>query len=160
MTKVLDTVDTGRQAALSRWDGEGGAIGPASVTQRLRPRVSIDGPIEPLPLMLAVDQSEHSRDGLVLHSFDAAPAITAFIGRRVIDEGAARARRAEAGPSLFREEYNALGAGNLSAIGRIVRTKYGDGSGFDGERPFVDILLADISASGEWLDRGELQRGH
>jgi len=160
VTKTLDVADTGRQAALLRWDGEGGAIGPASVAKLPPQRVSIDGPEAPQRLMLAVDETEHSRDGLVLHSFDQSPEITAFIGRRVMDEWVAGERRADAGPSLYREEYNALGARNLPVIGRIVRAKYGDGSGFDAEHPFVDILLADISASGEWLDRGQLQRAH
>jgi len=160
MTRPLSVTDTGRRAALSRWDGEGGAIGPASITQRPPHRASIDGPEAPQPLMLAVDETEHSRDGLVLHSSDQSPEITAFIGRRVMDEWVAGERRVNAGPSLYREEYNAIGADKLGVIARVVRAKYGDRSGFDAEHPFVDILLADISASGEWLDRGQQQRRH
>jgi hypothetical protein len=157
MTNSLNVADASGRTALSRWDGEGGAIDPVSNAERAPPPQSVDGARVP-PLMLAVDSTAHSRDGLVLHSLEGAPEITAFIGRRVMDEWVAGERRANVGPSLFREEYNRLGAGNLRAIGRIVRAKYGDGTGFDAQHPFVDILLADIAASGEWLDLGDLWR--
>jgi hypothetical protein len=60
--------------------------------------------------------------------------------------------------SLFRSQYNALGKRNLSAIGRIVTTKYHRGAAFNRQHPFVDILLADIIESREVLDVSELVR--
>jgi hypothetical protein len=54
--------------------------------------------------------------------------------------------------SLFRAEYNALGNSNLAAINRIASSKYWRGAAFNRQHPFVDILLADITESGEVLD--------
>jgi len=60
--------------------------------------------------------------------------------------------------SLFREQYNALGKRNLSIIQRIVALKYQRGAAFNRQHPFVDVLLSDITESGEVLDVSELKR--
>ena len=60
--------------------------------------------------------------------------------------------------SLFRAEYNALGNSNLAAINRIAWSKYRRGTAFNRQHPFVDILLADITESGEVLDLTVLNR--
>jgi hypothetical protein len=60
--------------------------------------------------------------------------------------------------SLFRAQYNALGKGNLSAIERIVTSKFQRGAAFNRQHPFVDVLLADITESGEVLDCSGLVR--
>jgi hypothetical protein len=58
--------------------------------------------------------------------------------------------------SLFREQYNALGKRNLAAVERIVTSKYRRGAAFNRQHPFVDVLLSDITESGEMLDVSEL----
>ena len=58
--------------------------------------------------------------------------------------------------SLFRDQYNALGKRNLSVIKRIVASKYRRGATFNPRHPFVDVLLSDITESGEVLDVSEL----
>jgi hypothetical protein len=60
--------------------------------------------------------------------------------------------------NLFRDQYNALSKRNLPAIERIVTSKYQRGAAFNREHPFVDVLLSDITESGEVLDVSELQR--
>jgi hypothetical protein len=60
--------------------------------------------------------------------------------------------------SLYREQYNALGKRNLAAIERIVTSKYQRGPAFNRQYPFVDVLLSDITESGEGLDARELVR--
>ena len=60
--------------------------------------------------------------------------------------------------SLLRAEYNALGKSNLVAINRIVSSKYRRGTAFNRQHPFVDVLLSDITESGEVLDLSELKR--
>jgi hypothetical protein len=60
--------------------------------------------------------------------------------------------------SLYREQYNALDKSNLSAIERIITSKYQRGPGFNRQYPFVDVLLSDITESGEALDGRELVR--
>ncbi len=60
--------------------------------------------------------------------------------------------------SLYREQYNALGKRNLAAIERIATSKYQRGPAFNRQHPFVDILLSDITESGEVLDTSELVR--
>jgi len=60
--------------------------------------------------------------------------------------------------SLYREQYNALGKRNLAAIERIVTFKYQRGPAFNSQFPFVDVLLSDITESGEVLDTSELVR--
>src|SRR6185369_7621643 len=79
-----------------------------------------------------IDDSHHSRDGLVLYGRDGIQQVTAFISRRVMDEWAFRGRER----SLFREQYNALGIRNLAAIERIVTTKYQRGAPFNRQHPF------------------------
>ena len=54
--------------------------------------------------------------------------------------------------SLFREQYIALGKRNLRAIERIVTLEYRRGASFNRQHPFVDVLLSDITESGEVLD--------
>jgi hypothetical protein len=56
--------------------------------------------------------------------------------------------------SLYREQYNALGEGNLAATERIVTAKYLRGSAFSRRYPFVDVLLSDITESGGVLEIG------
>jgi len=105
----------------------------------------------------SVDDSPHSSDGLLLHGWDGPQQVTAFISRRVMDNWVdpfqPDARRKN---SLFRAQYNALGKRNLAQIERIVTTKYRRGAAFNRQHPFVDVLLADITESGEVLDVSEL----
>ena len=101
---------------------------------------------------LAVDDSSHNRDGLVLHAYDGTIRITAFISRRVLDAWVHTRKSEPRPPSLFRQQYNALGKLNLPAMERIVRTKYDRGAAFNRQHPFVDVLLDDIVESGEMLD--------
>jgi len=104
-----------------------------------------------------VDDGPHSSDGLLLHGWDGPQQVTAFISRRVMDNWVdpfqPYARRKK---SLFREQYNALGKRNLARIERIVTTKYRRGAAFNRQHPFVDVLLSDITESGEVLDVSEL----
>jgi hypothetical protein len=60
--------------------------------------------------------------------------------------------------SLLRAQYNALGKRNLAAIERIATLKYERGAAFNRQHPFVDILLSDITESGELLDVSGLVR--
>jgi hypothetical protein len=60
--------------------------------------------------------------------------------------------------SLYRDQYNALGKRNLAAIERIVASKYQRGPAFNSQYPFVDVLLSDITESGEVLEASELMR--
>jgi hypothetical protein len=60
--------------------------------------------------------------------------------------------------SLYREEYNALRKRNLAAIEQIVTSKYQRGPSFNRQYPFVDVLLSDITESGEALDARKLVR--
>jgi hypothetical protein len=107
---------------------------------------------------LAVDDSPHNRDGLVLHGWVGDQRVTAFIGRRVMDDWANPGRHYNRPPSLFREEYNALGRRNIEVIERIARAKYQRGPDFNRQHPFVDILFADVKENGEALDTGILTR--
>jgi hypothetical protein len=59
---------------------------------------------------------------------------------------------------LLRAQYNALGKLNLAAIDRIAASKYQRGIAFNRQHPFVDILMSDITESGEALDMSELVR--
>jgi hypothetical protein len=101
---------------------------------------------------MAIDETDHSRDGLLLHGWDQADEVTAFIGRKVMDDWVAGDGGGARRPSLFRDQYTALGKRNLAAIDRVVRTKYDRGPGFNRQHPFVEVLLADIVESGEVLD--------
>ena len=106
----------------------------------------------------AIDDSPHNRDGLVLHGRDGAEMVTAFISRRVMDDWVDLRQLHGRRKSLFRQEYNDLGRRNLPAIERIVTSKYQRGAAFNGQHPFVDVLLSDITDSGEVLDTSELVR--
>lgn len=105
---------------------------------------------------LAVDDSPHSRDGLVLHGYDGSSEVTAFISRLVMDDWIDPTQGEQKRRSLFRQEYNMLGKLNLSVIERIVSLKYQRGAAFNRQHPFVDVLLSDITDSGEPLDLGDL----
>jgi hypothetical protein len=150
------TTKTGQTAALSRWDDEGGA--PQSSLPPLADHARNISPagLRPMPRLteLVIDESEHSRDGLVLRAWDQVDAvtITAFISRRVIDEWVRSEEAPQKRMSLFRAEYTALGKRNLHAIQRIVAAKYQHGTASSDPHPFVDVLLADITDSGEALD--------
>jgi hypothetical protein len=107
---------------------------------------------------LSVDQSEHTRDGLLLRALDGPEPVLAFISRRVMDQWANLTEPAGAHLSLFRAQYNALGLRNLPAIERIVASKYQRGPEFNRQHPFIDVVLADIVESGEVLELGKLAR--
>ena len=110
-----------------------------------------------MPLVqLAVDEGPHSSDGLLLHGRDETAEVTAFISRRVMDDWVDPRQPYGGRKSLFREQYNALGKHNLPAITRIVTAKYDRGAAFNRQHPFVDILLSDITDSGEVLDVSNL----
>jgi hypothetical protein len=119
------------------WDNDGGA--PV-------PRIA----------RFAVDERPHNSDGLLLHGWDGAQRVTAFISRRVMDDWVDPRRFQGSRKSLFRQQYNALGKRNLRAIERIVTFKYERGAAFNRQHPFVDVLLSDIAESSEVLDLSEL----
>ena len=104
----------------------------------------------------AVDDSAHSSDGLLLHGWDGPQQVTAFISRHVMDNWVDPRRSLYSRKSLFRAQYNALGIRNLPAIERIATSKYQRGLAFNRQHPFVDILLSDITESGEVLDVSQL----
>jgi hypothetical protein len=99
-----------------------------------------------------VNDTAHNSDGLLLHAWDGPERVTAFIGRRVLDDWVDPKQSLGKRKSLFRAEYNALGNSNLAAINRIASSKYRRGAACNRQHPFVDILLADITESGEVLD--------
>ena len=105
-----------------------------------------------------VNDAAHNSDGLLLHAWDGPERVTAFIGRRVMDNWVDPKQSLGKRRSLFRAEYNALGNSNLAAINRIASSKYRRGAAFNRQHPFVDILLADITESGEMLDLTVLNR--
>jgi hypothetical protein len=110
-----------------------------------------------MPLtQLSVDEGPHNRDGLVLHGRDETAQVTAFISRRVMDDWVDPRQPYGRRKSLFRKQYNALGTHNLPAIARIVTAKYDRGAAFNRQHPFVDVLLSDITGSGEVADIGDL----
>jgi hypothetical protein len=51
-----------------------------------------------------------------------------------------------------------LGRRNLAAIERIVNAKYKRGAPFNRQHPYVEVLFADITESGEALNLGGLVR--
>ena len=104
----------------------------------------------------AVDDSPHSSDGLLLHGWDGPEQVTAFIGRRVMDNWVDPRRSLKSQKSLYRAQYNDLGNRNLPAIERIATSKYQRGLAFNRQHPFLDILLSDITESGEVLDVSQL----
>jgi hypothetical protein len=99
----------------------------------------------------AVDDGPHNSDGLLLHGWDGD-------SRRVMDDWVDPRQPYRGRKSLYREQYNALGKRNLAAIERIVTSKYQRGPAFNRQYPFVDVLLSDITESGEVLDARELVR--
>jgi hypothetical protein len=105
-----------------------------------------------------VDEGPHNSDGLVLRGWDGPQQVEGFISRRVMDVWVDPVQPYGIRKSLFRAQYNALGKRNLPAIERIVTAKYQRGPAFNRQHPFVDVLLADITESGEMLDLGELAR--
>jgi hypothetical protein len=107
---------------------------------------------------LAVDEGPHNMDGLLLHGWDGPQRVEAFISRRVMDSWVDPREPDGGRRSLLRVQYNALGKFNLAAIERIVVSKYRRGAAFNRQRPFVDILLSDITESEEALDTSELVR--
>jgi hypothetical protein len=106
--------------------------------------------------LFAVDETAHSNDGLLLHGWDGPEQVTAFISRRVMDDWVDPRRSLKSRKSLFRAEYNDLGKRNLRAIENIATLKYQRGAAFNRQHPFVDILLSDITESGEVLDISRL----
>jgi hypothetical protein len=107
---------------------------------------------------IAVDDGPHNMDGLLLHAWDGSERVEAFISRRVMDSWVDPKCPYESRRSLFRDQYNALGKLNLAAIERIVTSKYQRGAAFNRQHPFVDVLLSDITESGEVLDVSGLVR--
>jgi hypothetical protein len=101
---------------------------------------------------LTVDDGPHTSDGLLLHAWSGSERVTAFISRRVMDDWVDPQRPYGRPKSLFRAQYNALGKSNLPAIKRIVASKFQRGATFNRQHPFVDVLLSDITDSGELLD--------
>ena len=101
---------------------------------------------------IAVDDGPHNMDGLLLHAWDGSERVEAFISRRVMDCWVDPVEPYEGRRTLLRAQYNALGKVNLAAIERIVSSKYQRGAGFNRQHPFVDVLLSDITESGEVLD--------
>jgi len=106
----------------------------------------------------AVDDGPHNSDGLLLHGWDGDQPVTGFISRRVMDDWVDPRQPYRGRRSLYREQYNALGKRNLGAIARLVTSKYERGPAFNRQHPFVDILLSDITESGEALDMSELKQ--
>jgi hypothetical protein len=106
----------------------------------------------------AVDDGPHNSDGLLLHGWDGDQQVTGFVSRRVMDDWVEPRHPYRGRKSLYREQYNALGKRNLAAIERIVTSKYQRGPTFNRQYPFVDVLLSDITESGEVLDARELVR--
>src|SRR5271166_3664671 len=122
--------------ALDSWQNEGGSV--------------------ELQLMrFSVDEGPHNSDGLLLHGWDGSRPVTAFISRHVMDDWADPRRSLGSRKSLFRGQYNALGRRNLPAIQRIAARKYKRGLAFNRQHPFVDVLLSDITESGEVLDKSQ-----
>jgi hypothetical protein len=137
MEKYVKNQNYSSTGSAETWENEGGSV--------------------PLQIMrLTVDETLHNNDGLVLHGWDGQTPIRAFIGRHVMDDWLDPVRSAGSLRSLYREEYNALGKQNLLAIERIVARKYSRGRAFNRQHPFVDVLLADITESGEVLDVSQM----
>jgi len=107
---------------------------------------------------LTVDDGSHTSDGLLLQAWNGSERVTAFIGRRVIDDWVDPKWPYGPRKSFFRAQYNALGKRNLAAIERIVASKFQRGAAFNRQHPFVDVLLSDITESGEVLDCSGLAR--
>lgn len=105
-----------------------------------------------------VDDEPHNLDGLRLYAQDGSQRVEAFISRKVMDVWANSVEHRGERQSLFRDQYNAPGKLNFTAIQRIVSAKYERGAAFNRQHPFVEILFSDITESGETLDLSELVR--
>jgi hypothetical protein len=105
-----------------------------------------------------VDDGPHNMDGLRFYAQDGSQTVEAFISRKVLDVWADSVEHRGGRQSLFRDQYNALGKLNFTAIQRIVSAKYHRGAAFNRQHPFVEILFSDITESGETLDLSELVR--
>ncbi len=105
-----------------------------------------------------IDDGPHNMDGLRLLAEDQGDRVEAFISRKVMDIWVESIEHRGGRQSLFRDQYNALGKRNLAAIERIVNAKYQRGPAFSRQHPFVDVLFADITESGEALDLSGLVR--
>ena len=105
-----------------------------------------------------VEEGPHNMDGLMLHAWEGPERVEVFISRRVMDDWVDPRQPYGRRKSLFRKQYNALGKHNLPAITRIVTAKYDRGAAFNRQHPFVDVLLSDITDSGEVLDVSGLVR--
>jgi hypothetical protein len=105
-----------------------------------------------------IDDGPHNMDGLRLLARDGTKRVEAFIGRKVMDIWVESIERRGGRQSLFRDQYNALGQRNLAAIKRIVNAKYQRGAAFNRQHPYVEVLFADITESGEALNLSELVR--
>src|SRR3984893_13891727 len=106
----------------------------------------------------SVDDRSHNMDGLRLLAQDGSQRVEAFIGRKVMDVWVDSVEHRGNRQSLFRGQYNALGKLNLAAIQRIVTAKYQRGAAFNRQHPFVEVLVSDITESGEVLNLNELVR--
>jgi hypothetical protein len=115
------------------------------------------GPAVPQLARFKVDDGPHNSDGLLLHGWDGTEQVMAFISRRVMDDWVKPRRFLKSRHSLSRDQYNALGKTNLPAIERIVTCKYQRGRVFNRQHPFVEVLLSDITESGEALDVSSLE---
>jgi hypothetical protein len=100
-----------------------------------------------------VDDGAHTMDGLRLFAQDGNERVEAFVGRKVMDVWAESVEHRGGRQSLFPNQYNALGKLNFAAIERIVLAKHQRGAD-----PFIEVLLSDITESGEALDLSELVR--
>jgi hypothetical protein len=105
-----------------------------------------------------VDDGPHTMDGLRLLAQDGNERVEAFMSRKVMDVWAESVEHRGGRQSLFRDQYNALGRLNLSALQRIVSAKYERGTALNRQHPFVEVLFSDIVESGESLDLSELVR--
>jgi hypothetical protein len=106
----------------------------------------------------SVDEGSHNMDGLPLFAQDGPTRVEAFVSRKVLDVWAESVEHRGARQSLFRDQYNALGKLNLSAIQRIVSEKYQGGPTLNRQHPFVEVLFSDITQSGVGLNLTELVR--
>ncbi|MGO9460231.1 MAG: hypothetical protein ACLPWS_18370 [Rhodomicrobium sp.] len=73
-----------------------------------------------------------------------------------MDEWASPREFLKSRDGVFRDQYEALGNRNLPAIERIVTLKYQRGPEFNRQHPFLEILLSDITESGEPIDVSDL----
>jgi hypothetical protein len=105
-----------------------------------------------------IDDGPHNMDGLRLLARDGTERVEAFIGRKVMDVWVDSIEHRGGRQSLFRDQYNALGKRNLAAIERIVNAKYQRGAAINRQHPHVEVLVSDITESGEVLNLSELVR--